>query len=212
LSVNLHDNHIVLLGNIVSKHNQIKYFADGTALLPLEVITKRKWRDGQGTWQEHSNYFSVTLLGNDAENAARNAQAGQGIYVRAHIRQLQHQSGPNKDTLQAEQIKLLPKSTAINWNQAHLVGTVVSHSALVQTINGVDLLNLELDVSNFADKTIHAEVKLKGATAKLIASQLAKSEGPTIAMIEGALSGQSKKTGDTFSHQYWIEGHTCVLC
>lgn len=211
LSVNLHDNHIVLLGNIVSKNNQIKYFADGTALLPLEVITKRKWRDGQGTWQEHSNYFSVTLLGSDAENAARNAQAGQGIYVRAHIRQLKHEPGQNKDTLQAEHIKLLPKSTAINWNQAHLVGTVVSHSALVQTINGVDLLNLELDVSNLDDKTIHTQVKLKGATAKLIANQLINNEGPTIAMIEGALSGQSKKIGDTFSHHYWIEGHTCVL-
>lgn len=209
--MNLHDNHIILLGNIVSKHNQIKYFADGTAILPLEVITKRKWRDSQGAWQEHSNYFSVTLLGRDAENVANNAHAGQGIYVRAHIRQLQHPSGPSKDTLQVEHVKLLEKSTAINWNQAHLVGTVVSHSTLVQTINGVDLLTLELDVSNNDDKTIHTQVKLKGATAKLISNQLDKAQGATIAMIEGALSGQSKKVGDSFSHQYWVEGHTCVI-
>lgn len=210
--MNGHDNHIVLLGNIVSKHNQIKYFADGTAMLSLEVITKRKWRDAQGSWQENSNYFSVTLLGDNAEKASRDAQAGQGIYVRAHIRQLQQQAGASKDTLQAEHVKLLPKSTSMNWNQAHLVGTVVSHSPLVQTVNGIDLLTLELDVSSIDDKTIHTEVKLKGATAKLIASQLAKNEGPTIAMIEGALSGQSKKIGDEFSHQYWVEGHTCVLC
>lgn len=211
LPVNLHDNHIVLLGNIVSKHNQIRYFADGTAMLPLEVITKRKWRDSQGTWQEHSNYFSVTLLGNDAENAVANASAGQGIYVRAQIRQLQSQATTGKDTLQAQQVKLIPKSTAINWNQAHLVGTVVKHSELVQTINGIDLLTLELDVSNLDDKTIHTEVKLKGATAKYIANQLSQENAPTIAMVEGALSGQSKKVGDSFNHQYWVEGHTCVL-
>ncbi len=210
--MNQHDNHVVLLGNIVSKHNQIKYFADGTAMLPLEVITKRKWRDAQGTWQESSNYFSVTLLGVNAENASLHAQAGQGIYVRAHIRQLQHQAATSKDTLQADQVKLLPKSTSINWNQAHLVGTVVSHSSLVQTINGVDLLNLELDVSGNDDKTIHTNVKLKGATAKFISNQLAQNDGPVIAMIEGALSGQSQKVDDTFTHQYWVEGHTCVLC
>lgn len=210
--MNQHDNHIVLLGNIVSKHNQIKYFADGTAMLPLEVITKRKWRDAQGNWQEHSNYFSVTLLGNDAENVSMHALAGQGIYVRAHIRQSQHQNTQHKDTLQADQVKLLPKSTSINWNQAHLVGTVVSHSPLVQTINGVDLLNLELDVSGNDDKTIHTQVKLKGATAKFISSQLSQNDGPILAMIEGALSGQSTKTSDGFSHQYWLEGHTCVLC
>ncbi|MGB0833094.1 MAG: single-stranded DNA-binding protein [Psychrobium sp.] len=209
--MNLHDNHIVLLGNIVSKHNQIRYFADGTAMLPLEVITKRKWRDAQGTWQEHSNYFSVTLLGQDAEDAVANAQAGQGIYVRAQIRQLQSQSAQSKDTLQAQQVKLMPKSTAINWNQAHLVGTVVKRSELVQTINGVDLLTLELDVSNIDDKTIHTEVKLKGATAKYIANQLSQDNAPTMALVEGVLSGQSKKVGDSFSHQYWVEGHTCVL-
>lgn len=210
--MNGHDNHIVLLGNIVSKHNQIKYFADGTAVLSLEVITKRKWRDAQGTWQEHSNYFNVTLLGDNAENASRDAQAGQGIYVRAHIRQLQQQAGTSKDTLQAEHVKLLPKSSTINWNQAHLAGTVVSHSPLVQTVNGIDLLTLELDVSSIHDKTIHTEVKLKGATAKFIASQLTQNDGPVIAMIEGALSGQSKKVDDVFTHQYWVEGHTCVLC
>lgn len=209
--MNLHDNHIVLLGNIVSKHNQIRYFADGTAMLPLEVITKRKWRDKQGTWQDQSNYFSVTLLGQDAENAVANAMAGQGIYVRAQIRQLQSQSTQSKDTLQAQQVKLMPKSTAINWNQAHLVGTVVKRSELVQTINGVDLLTLELDVSNIDDKTIHTEVKLKGATAKYIANQLSQDNPPTMAFVEGVLSGQSKKVGDSFSHQYWVEGHTCVL-
>ena len=204
------DNQIVLLGNIVSKNNQLKYYADGTAILTLQVITKRKWRNAQQKWQEHSNYFSVTILGTDAEMVAREAVAGDGIYCRASIRQ-HSKHNISKDTLQVSQVRMIKKSTALNWNQAHVCGQILRSSDLGQTITGQDLLTLVLDISEIEDKAVEIEVKLKGATAKLVASQLAQSSTGQYALIEGALNGQSKKVGETFSHHYWVEGHTCLV-
>ena len=206
----LNDNHIVLLGNIVSKNNQLKYYADGTAILTLQVITKRRWRNAQKQWQEHSNYFSVTILGKDAEQIAQEVAAGDGIYCRAAIRQHGKQN-LNQDTLQVSQVRLIKKPSALNWNQAHVCGEILRSSDLVQTINGQDLLTLVIDISEGDAKSIELEVKLKGAAAKLVASQIGESDGVQFALIEGALNGQSKKVGETFSHQYWVEGHTCLI-
>ncbi|MDP2561677.1 single-stranded DNA-binding protein [Psychrobium sp. 1_MG-2023] len=208
-----HDNHIVLLGNIVSKQNLLKYYADGTASLTLDVITKRKWRDQQGQWQESSSYFNVTVLGECAEQLAQGANAGQGIYIRAAIRQRTNKQGVNNDTLEVLQAYLTKKSTALNWNQAHVCGGLVSQSGLVQTINGIDLITVVIDIAEQADKSIPIEVKLKGAAAKLVANQLEElADGQTVRLlVEGSLSGQSKKINEQFVYQYWIEGHTCLV-
>lgn len=206
------DNHIVLLGNIVSKDNTLKYYADGKAVLSLQLLTKRKWRDGQGQWQEFANYFNVTLLGEEAELIASQAKPGIGLYVRAQLREKSLKTGETTGVLQAHSVKLIDKASSVNWNQAHLHGQLVSQSQLVQTINGQDLITLSVNLSSASDKTQLVDVKLKGAAAKLVASQIGNDfSGPVSVLVEGSLSSQSKKSGENFTHQYWIDGHTCVL-
>lgn len=206
------DNHIVLLGNIVSKQNTLKYFADGKAVLSLQLLTKRKWRDASGQWQEFANYFNVTVLGQQAEMLAKGAKPGLGLYVRAQLREKTLRNGNVVGVLEAQSVKLIDKASSVSWNQAHINGRLISHSALVQTINGQDLITLSINISESMEKEQLVDVKLKGATAKLIASQLTdQASGQVDVLVEGSVSSQSKKIADEFTHQYWIDGHTCVL-
>lgn len=206
------DNHIVLLGNIVSKQNTLKYFADGSAVLSLQLLTKRKWRDSNGLWQEFANYFNVTVLGHQAELLAKAAKPGLGLYVRAQLREKTLSNGTVAGVLEAQSVKLIDKASSVNWNQAHLNGKLVAHSALVQTITGQDLITLSINISESVEKEQLVDVKLKGATAKLVASQLGGDNNTEIdVLVEGSVSSQSKKVADEFTHQYWVDGHTCVL-
>jgi len=206
------DNHIVLLGNIVSKDNTLKYFADGKAVLSLQLLTKRKWRDSAGKWQDFASYFNITALGPQAEQLSHSAKSGLGLYVRAQLREKTLAGGNVVGVLEAQSIKLIDKACSVNWNQAHINGQLVSHSPLVQTINGQDLITLSVNISDSLDKQQLVDIKLKGATAKLIASQLTNElNGDISVLVEGSLSSQSKKIADEFTHQYWIDGHTCVL-
>jgi|GEM_PF-2320263 len=210
--MDLFDNHIVLLGNIVSKNNTLKYFADGKAILSLQLLTKRKWRDSAGKWQEFASYFNVTVLGAMAESIAKQAKPGLGLYVRAQLREKTIAGGKISGVLEANSVQLIDKASSVNWNQAHINGRLVSHSGLVQTINGQALITLNVNIGEGADKEQLVEVKLKGATARLVSSQLEEGmDSKTNVLVEGSLNSQSKKMNDEFTHQYWIDGHTCVL-
>jgi len=180
--------------------------------LSLQVLTKRKWRDSSGQWQEFSNYFNVNILGPQAEHIAKHAAAGQGLYVRANVRMKISPQGDAYGLLEAQSAKLINKASSVNWNQAHISGSLVSHTALVQTINGQDLLTMTVNISDCLDKEQHIDVKLKGAAAKLVSSQLSAHPSEKMSvLVEGSLSSQSKKVADEFAHQYWVDGHTCVL-
>ena len=206
------DNHIVLLGNIVSKDNQLKYFASGQAILELEIITKRKWRNTQGELQELSHYFGVTLIGELAQKIAATAKAGQGIYLRALYRQPRSKSASNNDRLEAHFAKMVDRGTSLHWNQAHVVGTVVEWSAMAQTISGQDLLTLKISIAAQDAEASYVEVKLKGSAAKFTYQQLKELDGAIAdAFIEGSLASQSNKTDQGFNHHYWIDAKTCLI-
>lgn len=204
------DNHIVLLGNIVSKDNQLKYFANGTAILELEIITKRKWRNNKGELQEISHYFGITLVGDLAQQIAQDVKAGQGIYIRALYRQPRNQSPILNDRLEASFAKLIDRPTSLHWNHANVVGRVVEWSSMAQTISGQDLLSVKVALADNDDSNV--EVKLKGSAAKYTYQQLSdKTDSPCYAFIEGSLASQSKRLSEGFSHQYWIDARTCLI-
>ncbi|NRA71510.1 MAG: single-stranded DNA-binding protein [Gammaproteobacteria bacterium] len=206
------DNHIILLGNIVSKDNQLKYFASGTAILELEIITKRKWRNSQGESQEISHYFGITFVGDLAQSIAKDAKAGQGIYIRANYRQPHSSSGVVNDRIEAQFAKIIDRSTSLHWNQAHVVGQVTEWSSLAQTIAGQDLLTLKIALANSDSAEASVEVKLKGSAAKYTYQQLSDHPGTNIsAFIEGSLASQSKKSVSGFNHHYWVDAKTCLI-
>jgi len=206
------DNNIVLLGNIVSKDNQLKYFADGMAVLELEIITKRKWRNNQGEKQELAHYFGITLIGELAQQIALDAKAGQGIYVRALYRQPRAKSPIANDRLQASFAKIVDHSTSLHWNQVHAVGQVVEWSSMAQTISGQDLLTIKVALSQLNQDACVLEVKLKGAAAKFTYQQLNdKQQQPCNAFIEGSLASQSTKQDSGFVHHYWVDAKTCII-
>ncbi|NRA55200.1 MAG: single-stranded DNA-binding protein [Gammaproteobacteria bacterium] len=206
------DNNIVLLGNIVSKDNQLKYFADGTAILELEIITKRKWRNSAGEKQELAHYFGITLIGDLAQQIALDAKAGQGIYVRALYRQPRAKSPIANDRLQANFAKIVDHATSLHWNQAHAVGQVIEWSSMAQTISGQDLLTIKLALPQSAQETCVLEVKLKGAAAKFTYQQLNdKNKTSCNAFIEGSLASQSTKQEQGFVHHYWLDAKSCII-
>ena len=206
------DNHIVLLGNIVSKDNQLKYFASGQAILELEIITKRKWRNAQGEFQEISHYFGITLVGDLAQQIAKDAKAGLGIYIHALYRQPRTNSPVNNDRLEASFAKIITKPTSLHWNQAHVVGRVVEFSDMAQTISGQDLLSLKIELPSLTTEPSFIEVKIKGSAAKFTFGQLNDLNGSQAdAFIEGSLASQSKKTDKGFTHHYWIDAKTCLI-
>lgn len=181
-----------MLANVVSKDNTLRFFADGQAVLNLDVLTKKIWHNAQGEAQSKDDYFTVRLLGNVAQSLTESVAAGDSIYLQ----------GALSKVIEAQQVTLMKKPNKLYWNQAYHQGPVTEMKMLT-SVNNSQYLQLEVGTDSNA-----LSVNLRGKTAQLLQNQL--QVGQHI-VVEGALASRSVKLAKGYERQIWLDGHTAVI-
>ena len=205
-----YDNQLTLLGAVVSKDNEVRYFADGTALLVLDLVHKRQWKTADGSKRDSACYYQVQLTGALAETIGREVKPGLSLYVRGQLRQ---KTEGGAQFVQAETAQLVPRPGKLFWNQAYLVGTVASCDGLVASVNNKPMLPLILTTHYCqpgakAGQAISVEVKLWGYAATLTAKEI--EVGRTI-LLEGTLLSKSFQEQGRYQQHYWLDAHSAML-
>ena len=78
-------NKVILVGNLGAKP-EIKYAANGNAVVNLSVATSDSWTDkSTGQKQERTEWHRVSLFGKLAEVAAQYTDKGSKVYVEGKL-------------------------------------------------------------------------------------------------------------------------------
>lgn len=181
---------VTVLGQLVSKQNTVRYFADGTAILLLDIVVKKSWQTAQGEQKSQDTFLTVRVLDQLAQTVATGLQAGDAIFVQGMLGKY----------LDATQIRSAGKNK-LYWNQAYCSGEVVKIDHL-KTVNDVDYTKVQLQLDHHI-----MEVNLRGKTAQLMREKLTLQSQ---LLVEGAIGSKSTKVNDGFERHYWLDGHTCI--
>lgn len=87
-------NRVTLLGN-VGKDPDIRVTGGGTIVANLTLATSDRQKDGQGNWQDKSEWHNLTAFGKIAEVIRDYVQKGAKLYVEG---KLQAQSWQDKQS------------------------------------------------------------------------------------------------------------------
>lgn len=77
---------ITVTGNVV-KDPQIKFTANGSALLSFSVAANYSWKNANDEWEKKVSYFDVTAWRDLAEDAANVLLKGVGVTVTGRLEQ-----------------------------------------------------------------------------------------------------------------------------
>ena len=90
---------IQIIGNL-GRDPEMRYTPNGQAVTQFTVAVNRNYKDGQGEWQEETEWFRVVCWAQLAERTAENLRKGRKVYVegRLQTRQWEDQSGQKRYT------------------------------------------------------------------------------------------------------------------
>jgi single-strand DNA-binding protein len=92
-------NKVMIIGNL-GRDPEMRYTPSGQAVTQFTVAVNRNYKDGQGEWQEETEWFRVVCWAQLAERTAENLRKGRKVYVegRLQTRQWEDQSGQKRYT------------------------------------------------------------------------------------------------------------------
>jgi single-strand DNA-binding protein len=92
-------NKVMIIGNL-GRDPEMRYTPSGQAVTQFTVAVNRNYKDGQGEWQEETEWFRVVAWAQLAERTAENLRKGRKVYVegRLQTRQWEDQSGQKRYT------------------------------------------------------------------------------------------------------------------
>jgi single-strand DNA-binding protein len=92
-------NKVLIIGNL-GRDPEMRYTPSGQAVTQFTVAVNRNWKDGQGEWQEETEWFRVVVWREAAERAAENLRKGGKVFVegRLQTRQWEDKEGQKRYT------------------------------------------------------------------------------------------------------------------
>ncbi len=92
-------NKAMIIGNL-GRDPEMRYTPSGQPVTQFTVAVNRNYKDGQGEWQEETEWFRVVAWGPLAERTAEYLRKGRKVYVegRLQTRQWEDQSGQKRYT------------------------------------------------------------------------------------------------------------------
>src|SRR5581483_4311391 len=73
-------NRVVLVGNL-TKDPELRHTPGGTPVCSLRIAVNSRRRDEPGQWTDKPNYFSVSVVGNQAESCAQYLSKGRPVAI-----------------------------------------------------------------------------------------------------------------------------------
>ena len=92
-------NKVMIIGNL-GRDPEMRYTPSGQPVTQFTVAVNRNYKDGNGEWQEETEWFRVVAWGQLGERAAEYLRKGSKVYVegRLQTRQWEDQSGQKRYT------------------------------------------------------------------------------------------------------------------
>ena len=79
-------NKVMIIG-YTGRDAELRYTANGTALSDFSVAVSRRWRSRQtGEMEDETEWFNVTLFGDQAERISQYITKGKLLYVEGRLR------------------------------------------------------------------------------------------------------------------------------
>ena len=90
-------NKVFLLGNL-GKDPEVRHTQGGTTVANLRIATTERRPDGNGGWQDQTEWHSVVVFGKQADNVKKFLTKGRQIFVEGSLRtrQWQDQQGQKR--------------------------------------------------------------------------------------------------------------------
>jgi len=76
---------VILVGNL-GRDAEVRFTPSGTPLADFSLATNERWTDKNGTQQEHTQWFRVTVWGKQAEALKPYLTKGKQVYVDGTLR------------------------------------------------------------------------------------------------------------------------------
>jgi single-strand DNA-binding protein len=92
---------VSLIGNL-GRDPEMRYTPDGRPVTQFSVAVNRNSKNQAGEWVEETEWFRITVWGNQAERTAENLKKGSKIYVegRFRTREWEAQDGQKRTALE----------------------------------------------------------------------------------------------------------------
>jgi single-strand DNA-binding protein len=92
-------NKAMIIGNL-GRDPEMRYTPSGQPVTQFTVAVNRNYKDGNGDWQEETEWFRIVAWGPLAERTAEYLRKGRKVYVegRLQTRQWEDQSGQKRYT------------------------------------------------------------------------------------------------------------------
>jgi single-strand DNA-binding protein len=92
---------VTLIGNL-GRDPEMRYTPDGRPVTQFSVAVNRNTKTQSGEWLEETEWFRITVWGNQAERTAENLRKGSRVYVegRFRTREWEAQDGAKRTALE----------------------------------------------------------------------------------------------------------------
>jgi single-strand DNA-binding protein len=101
---------ITVTGNVV-KDPQIKFTANGSALLSFSVAANYSWKNANDEWEKKVSYFDVTAWRDLAEDAGNVLLKGVGVTVTGRLEQ---RSWDDESGQKRSKVEIIADQIAVN--------------------------------------------------------------------------------------------------
>jgi len=82
---------VIVIGNL-GRDPEKRYTQDGRPVTRFSVAATTRRRERDGEWADHTEWFSVTVFGRQAETLAERVTKGTRIYVEGRLESRQYES------------------------------------------------------------------------------------------------------------------------
>lgn len=79
-------NEVTLMGNL-TRNPELRTTPNGQSVVSIAIALNRSYKDGNGEWQEATDYIDVTAWGNLAERVNQRLKTGSRVLVSGKLQQ-----------------------------------------------------------------------------------------------------------------------------
>jgi single-strand DNA-binding protein len=103
---------VIVIGNL-GRDPEKRYTQDGRPVTRFSVAATTRRRERDGEWADHTEWFSVTVFGRQAETLAERVTKGTRVYVEGRLesRQYETQNGSKGFSLDVVANEVIPLDT-----------------------------------------------------------------------------------------------------
>ena len=96
-------NKVILIGNLGQKP-EVRTSGSGLSIARLSVATSDRRKGADGQWADSTEWHSVVVFGNQAENCAKFLDKGRQVYVEGRLQTSKWQDKEGQDRWKTEVI------------------------------------------------------------------------------------------------------------